>query len=346
MAARKSCTHLTWAEAKAKVGGSTASTKTKKLIPKNIDHGKALTAKIVSKNSASKADISKEKTLLKRAKREEERALAAAAKRAEERERERIEAMVKPFDQAKERMVALAKSLQEEDASDSQGSTIMDCNNGGIDDDCHEPRDLLSSEMMLQIAECRELQWNEVMGLEAIYADTGEFLIAKSSKISILQQHIEQWQMDEGDEIKLQNIVRHPPTSFTLQLTVDGTCEGSDLDIAACLLLKVTMPSHYPLDESYIPTFEILYFMATDREAVCNPDKPLESLAYLEESLLIEALQQEAMQILPDPCVYEVMNACLMERMFEFVKMSIHAQHVTCAASGFPIESFASSNRN
>ena len=34
MAARKSCTHLTWAEAKSKVGGSSSK---KPLIPKKID---------------------------------------------------------------------------------------------------------------------------------------------------------------------------------------------------------------------------------------------------------------------------------------------------------------------
>jgi hypothetical protein len=335
MAARKSCTHLTWAEAKGNVGG----TSKKKFIPKNTDHGKALTDKVLSKNGASRADIrSKEKTLFRRAKRDEEKAVAIAANRAEEKEKERRERLVKPFDQAKEKMGELARTLQQlqhDNDHDHEGNDIQNINeiNQSISISMSD-----QIQMMSRIAECRELQWNEVMGLEAIYADTFELLIANSSDSEKLQQHIEQWQMmdsncnDENETLLLlQNIVRHPPMSFTLQLTVDGTCEdsASEIEIAVSLLLRVTMPAApalYPLDETSIPIFDIEYFIATDREAVCNPDKQLESLAYLEEGRLKDALEQEAKQILPDPCVYEVVTACLVERLFDFVRMSVHAQ--------------------
>ena len=115
--------------------------------------GKALTAKIVAKNGASQEDISKEKTLLKRAKRGEERAATAALKRAEEKERQRMENMVKPYDMAKEQMIIMAGKLQKET------STI----NKGEEDECG------TNNAQQMIAECKEMQVNEVLGLEAIY---------------------------------------------------------------------------------------------------------------------------------------------------------------------------------
>ena len=314
MAAKKSCTHLTWADAKSKVGGSNGAGG-KKIIPKNTDHGKALTAKVIAKNT-SQSDIIKAKTILRRERKDEERAAAAAGKRAEERERERQVRLVKPFEQANIRMSELAKKLQQEEVSVSE----IDMSNYSIAD-------------MQKVAECRELQLNEIMGLEAIYSDTHELLVSRSSDLETLQQYIEQWQMDDDNEQTLEAILKHPPSSFTLQLVVDGACEsggGNDdmntMNLTALLLLRVTLPTLYPFDEKSAPVFDFDYFIATDRDAVCNPDKPIETLAHLEEYELKGALSKEAKQILPDPCVYEVVTSWLIERLFDFVTLSVHAQ--------------------
>eukprot|EP00979_Chaetoceros_neogracilis_P017300 scaffold10201_cov143-Chaetoceros_neogracile.AAC.3 len=328
MAARNSCTHLTWADAKDKTSSNTGGGK-KPLIPKKIDHGKALTAKIISKNSnTSQSDRNNEKkTLLKRIKRDEEKSLIAASKRSAEKERERKERLVKPFEQANERMMELAKKLQQKKKSA-----------GDDNDSDNDPMDPSMAEMQ-RVAECRELQLNEVLGLEAIYADTNELLVSHSSDLESLQQHIEQWQMYDSNEQVLKAIGHSPPVSFTLQLTVDGTCHSDASDdnhnnstnsreLAASLLLQVTLPALYPLDETSVPVFDVAYFIVTDRGAVCNPDKALETLAHLEEGILKDALIIEAKLILPDPCVYEVVTSYLQERLFDYVRMSVHAQHV------------------
>ena len=288
--------------------------------------GKALTAKIVAKNGASQEDISKEKTLLKRAKRGEERAAAAALKRAEEKERQRMENMVKPYDMAKEQMIIMAGKLPKE-------TSII---NKGEEDEC----DVYNSQQKM-IAECKEMQVNEVLGLEAIYnTDDGddddvankEFCIAESSKFELLQQLIEDWQIDPESEQTLEKIVKHPPLSFTIQLVVDGTVhsDGDDVELATVILLNVTLPSLYPMGESSnnnLPTFDIAYFCCTDREMKCTPDKPLNSLADLDETGLKESLIEEAQQFSPDPSIYMVV-CCLMERIFEFVSLSVHGKHV------------------
>jgi hypothetical protein len=98
------------------------------------------------------------------------------------------------------------------------------------------------------------------------------------------------------------------------------------MNLTALLLLRVTLPALYPFDEDSVPVFDFEYFIATDRDAVCNPDKSIETLAHLEEYKLKDALKEEAKQTLPDPCVYEVVTSWLIERLFDFVTLSVHAQ--------------------
>ena len=90
------------------------------------------------------------------------------------------------------------------------------------------------------------------------------------------------------------------------------------------LLLKVTLPPLYPSEDfiNALPIFDIEYYLCTDRDMECTPDKPLESLAFLDEKRLKDALSDEAQQMSPDPCVYMVVTSCLVERLFDFVKLS------------------------
>mmetsp|Transcript_23695 Transcript_23695/g.40467 ORF Transcript_23695/g.40467 Transcript_23695/m.40467 type:complete len:371 (-) Transcript_23695:67-1179(-) len=358
MAARKSCTHLTWSEAKSKVGGDSRTTSKKPLIPKKIDHGKALTAKVIAKNGLSPQDLAKEKTLARRAKRDEERAAAAAAKRTEERERRRWERRVRPLDMARERMVGLAEKLQKQNINGSDKEEGDGVDNAHID-----------AEFYQTVAECRELQVNELLGLEAIYnthdgsdhnvdddedgsaAINKEFRISDASQFEMLQRLVEQWQIDPEDEPSLKKIVHHPNPSFTIQLMVDGTIhdddcnDGKDVHLTAVLLLRVTLPSLYPSEEDnaddddasdnhpnrtllLLPTFDIAYFLCTHKDMECTPDKPLESVGHLDERKLNDAMMEEARQLLPDPCVYMVVTSVLMERLFEFVALSVRGKFI------------------
>jgi len=307
MASRKSCTHLTWAEAKSSAGSSNgAGGKSKKQNFKKVDHAKALVAKTVAKN-ISQEDLDREKALLRRERKAEERAAAAAAKRAEEKEREKMDRFVKPFEVANQRMLEKARKLQEE-----------------YDPELKSDISKLSDIDMKRVAECCLLQLSEIMSLEAIYLDTNELLVSRASDLETLQSYIDQWQMENDNDELIHSIVHHPDLSFSIQLTVNGIC--NTMNMTSLLLLKVTFPKLYPLDESVTPNFSIEYFMAADREAVCNPDKQIETLAHLEESTLVDALVGEAKNILPDPCVYEVVSYWLVERLFDYVRMSAHAQ--------------------
>lgn len=304
MAARKSCTHLTWGEAKAKSGLVNATAK-KKPIPKNINHGDALTAKIISKNGASQQDLNQHRSLVRKAKREEERALQIAAKRDEERERERAEQVVKPYEQAQCRLQELAMEL----------STTASLAPAPEQSDAHV---VVEASEMKTCVECKQMQLDEIMALEAIFMDTDDFLIAETSNVEQLRGLVDDYQMvEEDDEVLLQSIVEHPPLSLYLSQTIG---DMNNPDHLASLLLNITYPPLYPLGGA-TPQIEIMYFMVTDRNAVCSPDKPLESLAFLEESKLQEAFIVQSAQILPDPIVYEVAVTWLQEILFEFVTM-------------------------
>lgn len=304
MAARKSCTHLTWGEAKAKSGLVNPAAK-KKPIPKNINHGDALTAKIISKNGASQQDLNQHKSLVRKAKREEERAAQASIKRDEERERERAEQVVRPFEQAQRRLQELATehatSALAPERSDAQQTTT-----------------LLSD--MKRWAECKQMQMDEVMALEAIFVDTDDFLVAETSLLEQLRGLLEDYQMDEQDEELLRSIVEHPPLYLYLAQTISDV---NNPDHLASLLLKIMYPPLYPLGGA-TPQIEIIYFMVTDRTVVCSPDKPLESIAFLEEPKFQEAFNLQSTAILPDPSVYEVAVTWLHENLFEFVAMHTH----------------------
>ena len=176
------------------------------------------------------------------------------------------------------------------------------------------------SEMKL-CAECKQMQLDEIMALEAIFTDTNNFLVAEASNVERLRDLMEEYQMDEDNEALLRSVVEHHPVSLYLQQTID---DDDNPDLVASLLLRITYPRLYPLGGSP-PLMDISYFMVTDRTVVCSPDKPLESLAYLEEVKLQEAFAAESKQILPDPSVYEVAVTWLPENLFQFVTMHTHA---------------------
>ena len=80
----------------------------------------------------------------------------------------------------------------------------------------------------------------------------------------------------------------------------------------------------YP--EASVPTMEVAYFCATDRNAQMSVDKALESLVHLEEDRLLQALTEQAQQVVPMPCVYEVAATWLPDHLFEYCKLRTHAQ--------------------
>jgi len=306
MAARNSCTHLTWSQAK---GNERDLSGKKKKNVIQVSHGKALTAKIVAKHSVP-ADVTKAE--IRKAKRQEEKLLVLAEKRAEERRAERIRlGTVRPFEMAMARMAELAMKRQAAAASTDDDDDD--------DDDDYAGLGLVERK---NIAECREMQLDEMAALEAIYAETNEFLPSAASDADGLREKVEAWREADTEE-HLRSVVRHPAPCFGLQLVVEDAARKYDgTDVVATLLLQVELPRSYP--ESELPALDVAYFAVTDRAAVCNVDKVFESLAHLDRDGLLEGLAEQARQIVPYPCVYELASTWLTEHLFDYCELHAH----------------------
>jgi hypothetical protein len=309
---------MTWAEAKAKSGVGGGGGGKKKAPPKNVSHNQILAQKIITKQQQSSGSSGAETTIsrkdLRKAARDDERAAAAIQAAKEERERERLNQKVRPSEQAKERMAELSRKLAE----------------SSITSNHHENNknqwDASDLEKMKQIAECRQIQLDEITALDAIFADTDEFRILQCCRIDEMREKCENYLNDDDNQSLLEAVVKHPDISLSIQLTIDdeGSRNDDGMALVASILLSISLPALYPL-YSETPIFKLEDIMITDKNAENSPDKPLESLGFLDEKTLMASLNDEATKLLPDLCVYEVGVGWLTENAFKSFEMRAHA---------------------
>lgn len=323
MAARNSCTHITWSEAKNKDPGG-GNGKKAKAPPKKQPHNQILAAKILAKNGFSAGD---ERKIQKAYRKQEGKAVAASAKHEEEREVKRLASLqeVRPYEQAKQKLFELALELQQKPLpplplpESTLTLTLTDSDSNAIELD-----------ELTKIAECKEMQINEILSLEAMMPE--DFLVSTASNVPELQQKLDALnETDPGDETLLCSIAKHPPVSFILKLEIDEQSNTTDLsngemELVTLILLRVTPSPLYP--SSAPPRWDFESVMVIDKLAMCSADKPLESLAFLDEKRLQQALLDKAEEILPYPCVYELGVTWLSEQVFEFLQLQAHVSSV------------------
>lgn len=221
--------------------------------------------------------------------------------------------MVKPSEQALARMSELALRLQL--LRDDDAPAVAEA-------DRLEPqeKEVLSPEELQRIYECRQAQLDEMDALEAIYTDTDTLRLAHASRVDDLRHLLEELQMlqkqHDGTDaaavnIALRAVADHPLLMFTLQLTIPIEYDGNGGDgdnareLVASILLHVSLPRHYP-DPNAPPALSFRYCVVTDRREECGLDKPLASVAHLDETALRDQLLMGAADLLPDPCLYEM----------------------------------------
>jgi hypothetical protein len=281
--------------------------KKKKAAPRREDHGKLLAAKIVAKTDTRGVDdIIKDRQAARMAKRDELRQKQLDLKREQEKEQARLEQMIKPYDMAQERMKQCAWECQQQ--QEQQPPETPNSNNDIAQEDVLD---------LGQLAECKQLQLDEILALEAIYDGLDTFLVSDACQLEEQRQVNDEWQMDTGNQDLLQTMASHPLISFTLQMIVEDP-SGERSDWAVCLLLQVTFPALYPLYGD-TPQWEVIYFMLQDTTAVCSSNKPLESLGYLKEDEFVTSLVDQARQLHTDPCVYEVVSTWLPDNLFHYI---------------------------
>jgi len=166
-----------------------------------------------------------------------------------------------------------------------------------------------------------------------------------------LRQNLEALEADPDSDSLQSEIALQPPLSFVIKVEVNGTPKNSeeesseetfDMELNCTLLLRVTLPPLYlcasndETEEDTVtsgPLWEFLYVMVTDPHLYCSADKPLESLAWLEEAALRDKMNQYAQEeLLPYPCVYEVAMTWLSENLFSHLQLQPHLLATTTTA--------------
>ena len=322
MAARKSCTKMTWAEAKAKCGesssgGSKNPNRATLKISQQPNHGKLLAAKILAKSGPTEDQRVKNRQAAKTARKDRLRQEELDRRREAEKERKKLEDVVKPHEMAIEKRKDVEARFHDKLAA---AAAAVDGNGNGngnsSDDDDDEP------ERRYLVCESKELQVDEVLALEAIYAadeddDNTPLRVSEASRPEILREKLERWQEDPDGIDAQRAVVGHPGLSYTLRRSID---DPSDDDRVAHLLIHVAYPGDYPL-ETTPPGLEIVWFHATQKSLVVSSNKPLESSGVLDEAGLLDAMATEARDSLGGmPVVYELLDTWLGEHLFEFVR--------------------------
>ena len=308
MAARKSCTKLTWAEAKNRVGESSGGGQGKKK-PNGLvgtkNHATHQAQKIISKSdNRSQSDKIKDRQAARLARKDAERQQYLDEQREVEKERAKLEQLVRPYDLAIGRLAKIASEEQNNNNNNNirakQSTTSKDGQNKNTAPDLD----------LDQVCECRQMQLDEILALEAIYdgADMEPLSFLTASRLEDHRKTIEEWQLDESNEALKKTVRDLPPISFTLKLIFEN-----DDELACLMLLRVTFPPLYPLYESQTPNFNVVDCMVVDKSAVCNSNKPLESLGRLQEDEFIQAMESQALELHGMPCVYEIVATWLPE---------------------------------
>ena len=92
-------------------------------------------------------------------------------------------------------------------------------------------------------------------------------------------------------------------------------------DWVAHCLVEVIFPSHYPLHVTP-PEIRIAWFLLTQKSLVVADNKPLESMGFLDETALLQALHAQAQELVGMPCLYELLDTWWSEHLFDYVSLS------------------------
>ena len=322
MAARNSCTKLTWGDAKNKCG--VGKNKAGNKIQQRETHGKLLAAKIISKGGPDTDTKIKNRQAAKTAKKDQKLQEELNRQHEIKKEQQRLEDFVRPNEKAMEKMKEIELDFHQRNNSSNNNSNnnsnnyIKDCtttnNQNNDDDDDNDDND----DRRNILCESKQLQLDEVLALHAIYDDTETIKISDASNLDELQIKLDDWQNDPDQKILQQSVIDHPIIIFTMKRSMEDE-EDDDNDWVAHILINIMYQNDYPLEVTP-PKIQITWFTLTKKSLITSSNKPLESLGVLDEIKLIQSMSDYAQEfLLGMPSVYELLDTWLSEHLFEYI---------------------------
>ena len=182
--------------------------------------------------------------------------------------------------------------------------------------------DLEVQETLAKIAECKQMQLDEIMALEAMVPEE-DFALCNKAQVEEMRE-----QLESDPDGNAAEIAKQPAISYYIKLSVDDPRDDQDheMDLNAQMIVRVTLPPLYLNSEgSQTPVWEFEEVLVTDKNFMCSADKPLESVAWLDEAKIKAAMDQEAQDsLLPYPCVYELAVTWLTENVYDYLNIQSH----------------------
>jgi hypothetical protein len=313
MAARNSCTKLTWGDAKNKCG--VGKNKAGNKIQQRETHGKILAAKIISKGGPDTDTKIKNRQAAKTAKKDQKLQEELNRQHDIKKEQQRIEDFVRPNEKAIEKMKEIELDFhQRNNNNNNNGKDCTTTTNKNI----HNENENDNDDRRNILCESKQLQLDEVLALQAIYDDTETLKISDSSNLDELQIKLDDWQNDPDQKILQQSVIDHPIITFTMKRSIEDE-EDVDNDWVAHILINIIYQNDYPL-EVIPPKINIAWFILTKKSLITSSNKPLESLGILDEIKLIQSMSDYAQEfLLGMPSVYELLDTWLSEHLFEYI---------------------------
>ena len=314
MAARNSCTKLTWGDAKNKCG--VGKNKAGNKIQQRETHGKLLAAKIISKGGPDTDTKIKNRQAAKTAKKDQKLQEELNRQHDIKKEQQRIEDFVRPNEKAIEKMKEIELDFHQRNNNNNNNG--KDCTTTTTNKNIHNENENDNDDRRNILCESKQLQLDEVLALQAIYDDTETLKISDSSNLDELQIKLDDWQNDPDQKILQQSVIDHPIITFTMKRSIEDE-EDVDNDWVAHILINIIYQNDYPL-EVIPPKINIAWFILTKKSLITSSNKPLESLGILDEIKLIQSMSDYAQEfLLGMPSVYELLDTWLSEHLFEYI---------------------------
>jgi hypothetical protein len=266
-------------------------------------------AKIIAKLGPSDDERIKNRQAARMARRDQMRQEELDRERELKKEQARLDNMVRPHELAIDKMKELESKFHERQINNNK-ETESSSSNNRVENDL---------EQMKSICESKQLQLDEVLALDAIYADLDTLKVSEACRIQELQSKLDSWQMEDGDIIDLQKeIVEHPKIIYTLKRSIE---DPQDEDWIIHLLVVAEYSPSYPISTTP-PILTIQWYLITKQSLVVPSNKPLVSCGVLDEGGLLSAIAKEAQELEGMPVVYELLDTWLNDHIFDYIQKS------------------------